>query len=158
MIVVEDGSVVADANSYVSIADFKEFCNLRGFDIPTTDAEIEALLHRGMDWLEALEFKGRKKEQFHTVEFPRVDLYVDGFIFPSNKIPQQIVKAQCYCAYYSNTADLTPVSQGKETKKEKVDVIEVEYQEGSYSTALDIPHVYKLLNGFIKSSTIVTRI
>ena len=51
-IVVENGSVVSGANSYISLADFKLYAAARGITLPA-DATVEAYLVKSTDYLES---------------------------------------------------------------------------------------------------------
>lgn len=52
-IVVEDGSGVTNANSYVSVADARIYASNRGVELPLDDDELAAMLIRSTDYLEA---------------------------------------------------------------------------------------------------------
>ncbi|WEM33665.1 head-tail adaptor [Pseudomonas phage PSA-KC1] len=50
-IVVEDGSGVTNANSYVSVADARIYASNRGVELPLDDDELAAMLIRSTDYL-----------------------------------------------------------------------------------------------------------
>jgi len=156
MIIVEDGTVVNGANSYISEQDLREFCSDRDLSLP--GGSVEPLIHKAMDYLETLNFKGEKLYHLHSVEFPRVNMLVNGWLYPAHQIPPELKKAQCLLAYHSQKIDLTPASQGRETKREKVDILEVEYSENKTETELELPFVFNTLKDFIYSQTLTKRI
>lgn len=133
-ITVETGAGVSGANSYVTTDDLRDFADLRGLSYPSDDADIEILLIKATDYLENLRdrFKGVKTAAANPLQFPRADLYIDGFSVGSTEIPQELKNAQIQLALDAQTVDLLPnelVSDKGDRKKEKVDVIEVEYFE-----------------------------
>ena len=48
-LIIEDGSIVANANSFATDAELKAYANIRGFVIPATQPAREALLVQAMD-------------------------------------------------------------------------------------------------------------
>ena len=80
-LIVEDGSIVENANSYVSVDDARTFASLRGVTLPASDAEVEVLLIKATDFIEAqrLRFQGSKVNQDQALQWPRTGVYVDGF-------------------------------------------------------------------------------
>jgi hypothetical protein len=75
-IVVEDGSIVASANSYVSAADLSTYATDRGITINGTAA---VLLIQAMDYLEQQDFQGYKYTDDQALQWPRGDVYIDGY-------------------------------------------------------------------------------
>lgn len=134
MIIVEDGTIVSGANSYASVDDFKTYADLRGVTYGT-DAAIEILLIKAMDVIESKAdlFKGDKQTSAQALQWPRYNVYIDGFY--STGIPKQLIYGQLALAVESATQDLQPtIGQGTQ-KRVKVDVIEVEY-EGARQTSI----------------------
>lgn len=131
---IEDGSIVAGANSYVTVAEFVAFAQTRGEVVPTTDAEVEPLLIGAMDYLESFrsQFSGSQVEPgVQDLQYPRVGSTVDGLDFPSDKIPKELKNAQCQLGIDKYLiGDLAPTETGYAVAKEKVDVLEVEYATG----------------------------
>ena len=124
---IEDGSIVAGANSYISVQDARDYALARGLTLPVDDTEVEHLVVRAFDYLQSLVYKGSKVEPYHVAEFPRNDLYVQGILFPNDSIPHNLITAQCDLTFQANSVDLLPTGDGREVVREKVDVVEVEY-------------------------------
>jgi len=95
-ITVEDGSIVAGANSYVSLADAWDYAQARGVTLPTDDAEIEALIIRAMDYLESFDgrFKGDRVERDQPLSWPRDGVLIEAWPWRSDEIPRQVLNAQ----------------------------------------------------------------
>lgn len=75
-IIVEDGSIVENANSYISLADFKSYCELQGIDITSyTDDAMETAIIRSCSYLNALSYMSLPVVPFGNMAFPRKALY-----------------------------------------------------------------------------------
>ena len=77
-IIVEDGSVVAGANSYVTEAELTTYAADRGI---TLTAATDVLLIKAMDYIESLSFIGTKFSEGQSLQWPRSNVYIDGFWF-----------------------------------------------------------------------------
>lgn len=129
-ITVEDGSTVTDANSYVSLADFRAYASVRGVSLPVDDAEAEAILIKAMDYLESFadRFIGERVNRDQALSWPRSDVTIEGFSWSVTEIPRQVRNAQLALGIEINDGndpfnppDALPVV------REKVDAIEVQY-------------------------------
>lgn len=127
MIIVEDGTGVPGANSYVSLEYVRSFASIRGVDLPEDDTELSYLIINSFDYIETFEFKGRKKELDQATQWPRSGVVIDGFVLPDDSIPDSLKKAQSQASVETLSGDLMP-NPSLAIKKEKVDVLEVEYQ------------------------------
>jgi len=109
-LIVEDGSNVANANSYVSIADARSYAELRGVTLPADDADVEVLLIKAMDYIEAQRdrYQGRKSYDTQALQFPRYDVYVDSLLVGSTTIPRELRYAQMALAIEAQSSDLMP--------------------------------------------------
>lgn len=145
-IVVEDGSIVSGANSYVSESDLTTFAANRGI---TLTADEDELLIKAMDYIESLDFQGIKVRRDQGLQWPRAYVTIDGYYFAPTAIPQELKNGLCQVAIAIDQ-DMNPLDPLIQTvKREKVDVIEVEYMDGSTSQAIArtiTSSLYKLLN------------
>lgn len=127
-IIVEDGTNISGANSYISEADLTAYATARGITLVTG---TEQLLVKAMDYIESLLYKGSKLTRDQGLQWPRYDVIIDGYYFNTTQIPQQLKNglAECAIAIDQDTDPLrnAPVL----VSREKVDVIEVEYSPGS---------------------------
>lgn len=146
-LVIEDGTGVAGANSYITVAEAREYADLRSLFLPVSDAEVEALIIKAFDYLESLDYKGEHANPPQAAEFPRRNLYIQGILFSETSIPYKLKQAQCHLTFEANSTDLLPTGDGREVVKEKVDVIEVEYAEKGISVARP---TFTAVNGFLK--------
>ena len=58
-LIVEDGTGIANANSYVSEQELADYLSARGLSVPE-DANPVALIIRAMDYVESKDFRGSK--------------------------------------------------------------------------------------------------
>jgi Putative DnaT-like ssDNA binding protein len=158
-LVIEDGSLVAGANAYVTVAEVRAFAGARASTVPAVgapgDAEIEAAVIAATDYLEALRdrYKGTKVDGDQSLQFPRNNVYLDGFPVLATVIPALLKAAQCQLAIeVAAGLDLQPTGDGLPIKKEKVDVIETEYFSGSGAPQPIVTKARALLTPLFKDS------
>lgn len=135
VIIVEDGSVVANANSYVTVAELQAFAADRGIDTFTGD-ESELLI-QAMDYLEIQNYIGLKLNRDQELQWPRADVYIDGYYLQANTIPKELKNAQMQNAISIDQGNGPNRVYPRKTKREKVDVLEIEYADNSSALASD---------------------
>ena len=156
MLIVEDGSIVAGANTYIDVAYLQSFADLRGVTLPANSTDIETLIIKSADYVEAFRerFKGSKIEYTQPMQWPRQNVTVDGFSVPGDSIPTELQESQAQAALESNTGqDLSP-SIVQNIKRKKIDVLETEYfgpQDG-VSSQPTFPKVDAYLDPLLDSS------
>lgn len=94
-VVVEDGSVVANANSYVTRSEYIAQAATIGVTIPN-DATADAELVRAAEYIDAHaeNMKGRKLTRLQPMAFPRSYVVIEDWAFSSTEIPPQLKQAQ----------------------------------------------------------------
>ena len=146
-LIIEDGTGVDNANSYITVAEARAFASLRSLILPSSDSEVEVLIVKAFDYLESLDYKGNHANPPQSAEFPRRDLYLQGVLFSESQIPYKLKQAQSQLAYEAVNIDLQPTGNGKEVIKEKVDVVEVQYSEKGINVARP---TFTTVNSFLK--------
>jgi hypothetical protein len=158
-LVIEDGSLVSGATSYVSVAEVRAYAAARASNLPASgspgDAAIEAACIVAIDFLESFrgEFQGKKVEAAtQALQWPRTGATLDGAEIPSTIIPKILKDAQCQLAIESvNGLDLMPTGDGREVIRKKIDVLETEYRPGSGGAAQPVlTRVRALLQPLLK--------
>ena len=136
-IIVEDGTIVDNANSFVSLTDAQSFVDLRGFDVTLTDG----MLLRAMDTLQPMSC-------------------LDKYLLPLSdalEVNPMLVTCQIWLAYYMATGEgVDTAATGSGVLREKVAEIEVEYSESDIKTGVslaDLPNVASALRALGCSST-----
>lgn len=144
--IVETGDIVPGANSYVSVDFADAYHSDRGNEswADLTTEEKQSALIKATDYLEqayAGRWKGEPLKDDQALAWPRE---VEG-------IPEKLKQACCQLALETiGGASLNP-TQGQTVKREKVDVIEVEYMTGQEGgrTGTRRPAIDQLLYGLI---------
>ena len=128
---VEDGSLVAGADSYVTRADFITFAAARGVTV-TDDVTADEYLLKAAEYIDRHEsnLKGTLVDRDQAMAFPRNDVYVDSWYWSNTEIPRQVILCQmAFALDIRDGVDLynRPQNPNLVAKKQKVDVVEVEY-------------------------------
>lgn len=105
---VEDGTGKANANSYASIQNLKDFASARRFAIPASNPELEALLMKAMDAMRGLDYAGSKATKNQALDWPRVGVKVNGFCYGADELPPALINAQCALAIEAQRTELLP--------------------------------------------------
>lgn len=132
-LIIEDGSIVENANSYVTLTEARDYATARGFTLPTDDAALEALLISAIDYLEGkrAEYQGDKTEPLNQeLQWPRTGVKIDCTEIDSDFIPKELKQAQIRLAIEKNSGvDIQPTRSGGFIKKEVAGPLETEYSE-----------------------------
>lgn len=132
-LVIEDGSGVAGADSYVTRAEYIQFSlDYYGATVADDDA-ADVDLRKAFAWLNGQSWKGTKTYgRSQTGAWPRTGVKdCEGIAIASDEIPTEVKQAQMELAYAERVSPgtLTPAGSVRDAlvSREKVDVIEVEY-------------------------------
>lgn len=150
-IVIEDGTGKTDSNSYASEAELTTYAGDRGITITGTNA---ILLIQAMDYIEQQNFKGDKNTDEQALVWPRYNVYVDNYYVDNDTIPVLLKEAQMEVALSYDAGNDPLATIGRETKREKVDVIEVEYMDGARSN----PYLAAAMNKLAKLTKATNRV
>ena len=146
---IEDGSIVAAADSFVTVAEIRAYATKRGVDLPADDAEVEVLAQKAMDWFVAQEHElaGARVDKAQTLPYPRCGVRLYGFAVDEDEIPSLVKEIQMQASLDANSVDLLPThaaTPGGAIKKEVVDVLETEYHRPGASAIDFTPQLSKL--------------
>jgi len=94
-LIVEDGSVVANSNSYISRADYITAAANVGVTI-TSDATADSELIKAAAYIDAHEvnLQGYKTARDNPMAFPRTYVATARWLWTSTEIPTEVIKAQ----------------------------------------------------------------
>jgi len=137
-LVVEDGTIVAGANSYVTLAEVRDYATTRNITVPADDAELEPHVHLAMDWFEAEDIPSVRISAEQELNFPRVRMLLDGVEYIDGAIPKLVKQIICEAACTSVTISLQPQFAGTnlgQLRRNKVDVLEKEYFQATSNAA-----------------------
>ncbi len=140
--VVEDGSAKSEANALVSVDECTSYHQERGNSAWSgTQAEMEAAIVKASDHLcRAYPWRGRRVSAQQGLCWPRLAsdgvnplLDGEGFALATDSVPSPVRQACCELALEAMTGrELGPVRErGGLVRREKVDLVEVEYEPGA---------------------------
>lgn len=137
-LVVEDGSGLSTAESYISVADADAYFAARNLtlwaDSGFSDTEKEGCLRRATDYMRQayrMRWAGRRVSTTQALDWPRYDVprpdmgECGGYVLHT-EIPQEVIDACAELAWRAAFGELSP-DVARRAVREKVDVIEVEY-------------------------------
>lgn len=153
MLVIEDGSGVPNANSYVTVAEYRAYAVPRGVTLPVSDTEVETQLILAMDYLEIQPWAGTPTYSDQSLAWPRDDLYIGGVLIADDVIPGKIKFAQMQLAIQVNAGvDLMPTVVGGASgaiTREKVGPLETEYATYNVGTQPYFRSINALLAAYL---------
>lgn len=129
-IIVEDGTNVTGANSYIAVQEARDYAWIRGITLPADDDQVAAMLIRSMDYIESFrnDFKGLKTYNNQSLQWPRSHVEIDGQQFSPYEIPIELKRALSQAVVEVNAGGaFMQATTGQVVKREKVDVLETEY-------------------------------
>ncbi len=140
----------ADFNAYADATYIRDYCSMRGFDLPSADDDLLPFVFQAMDWLEAKSYIGSQAEQFQNLSWPRKDT-----VF-ADQIPVQMKQALARLTYEATLNDLMPTITGSNVKSEEVvGAVKVEYStaDGEKQVMPRFTAVDSTLKGLLSSGS-----
>lgn len=156
-LIVEDKTGLVNANVYASVEDFTTFAELNGIDLEEIDEEKLAIyLVRATNFIDSLESQmvGKRLNPEQALAFPRKrQSSCSGS--PHLYDMRGLIKALFYCVEAQCLGfSLLPVNISKNDiiKKEKIDVLEVQYSEDMLTEVLfgKFPMVERYLSPYLQ--------
>jgi hypothetical protein len=112
-LIVEDGTNVANAESYASVAQADARLAALGYTTwgPLLEAEKEAALRRATNYM-TQEFrsrwKGNRTNEDQALDWPRIDVEVEDVAIATNVVPLEVRNANIDLAIKAAAGDLNP--------------------------------------------------
>lgn len=161
-IIVEDGSNVPNANSYVSLIDARAILNPLGQDLNANDVTAEQQLLNSMNYIEAFraKYKGQRTERTQPLQWPRIGVCIDDFVLDFDVIPQDLINAQVFAAYeFSTGVALQPTVTGQVVQSESVEkAIDTSYfNTGMVEGSFNFVRVLDSLNPLFETTGFMIR-
>lgn len=134
-LVVEDGTGVVAAESYLDVSTLQTFAAARGYILPVDVPTLEQVLRLATEFIETYwrEFKGSRKADptLQGLQWPRTDVVIDGFVVLDTTIPVPLINATAHAAYEITLGnEPLPSSTGRLVKSTKIGPIEKEFFGG----------------------------
>ncbi|PHN61927.1 DnaT-like ssDNA-binding protein [Pseudomonas viridiflava] len=141
MLIIEDGTGVADAESYATAEELARYAAKFGATIPAEQIAQEALLRRAALAMDGMTWKGRKSSGEQALAWPRREIRLDGENKPERYLPARIQYGQMALAAEIHADDIDPIDKRKgAVTKEKVDgAVEREYATVSNTSKRLLP-------------------
>jgi hypothetical protein len=171
-LIVEDGSIVAGAESLVSVAEATTYHSNRGnseWAALASDTVREQALRKATDYIGQVyraRWAGSRVSSIQTLDWPRAyvprddlkgasieNLDFNGgiYFYPNDEVPTEVKNACAELALRASTDDLLP-DLTQAIIREKVDVLETEYDK--YSSQLPrYSAIDRLLMPFLRGSS-----
>lgn len=141
----EDGSQVAGANTYATVAEADAYFALRGKTAAwdaVTDKESALIL--AADYLAQAygsRWAGTRVSATQEMDWPRSGVMLHSFVYSDAAVPVAVQSAQIELALKAASGELLPDSDRRAIKRQKLDVLEIEYSgnqvEGTIYKAVD---------------------
>lgn len=146
-----------DANSYVTLAEFKAYADTMGWDLTAhDDAAIESACIRGTSYLDGTygaRWIGVAATQDQALEWPRKDAHYRNGILPDDAIPQKVKDATCLAAWQEtqtpNSLSGSFAGKGAQVVREKVGELEVQYSDQGALTVDDMIPTFTTIEGVL---------
>lgn len=155
-LVVEDGTGLANAESYISVANADAYFTARGnatWAAITTTALKEEALRRATDYMVQVyrqRWQGYRMTDTQALDWPRSGVVVDAYRYvDTDEVPTEVAHACAELAVRASAGELVS-DLSRVARRVKVDVIETEYEPGSLHKSY--PAVSRLLAPFLKSA------
>jgi hypothetical protein len=149
-LIVEDGTGVIGAESFVSVADYRAYLAKWGVSLADADADCEVQLRRGTRDLcgtYRAQWPGRKEFWQASLDWPRVYAFdVNDLPILPGTIPQEVKDAECELAYRSKSVALAPdLVRGGRIHSIKVGPVEKVFEAGAPGVVLR-PEIRQILS------------
>ena len=158
-LIVEDGSVIAGANTYQSLASISTYCSDMGYTAwaSLSTANQTSAVFRGMAYIESKSYKGMRtssgsgfgSSENQVLEWPRAYVYDrNNALIYNNVIPRNLKKALSEAAYREGQSvrSLQPdLVRGGRVKRKKIDVLETEWTSGA-----PVQNTLTIINGYLQ--------
>lgn len=161
-IVIEDGTIVATANSYITVAELDTYASDRGVTITAaTEAAKGELLIEAMDYIESLNYKGVKVNgdtSVQPLQWPRANVVIDSYLNSITSIPELLKDGQAEVALAIDNSQSPLADVDRLVQKEGMKGMFIEYATNNQATTIVRKintKLYKLLrsngSGFVVS-------
>ena len=154
-LVVEDGTLVSGADSYVTLAEFKAWADKRGVTYGT-DEVVTQQIYRAMDYIESLNFIGEKSDENQALQWPRDQVVIDGYYIDSDEMPNELKVAVYESIKAEIDGDSRMTASDRRTISEKVGDLQVTYANNA-DVKRSIPAVTRALRKLIRPMAMVSR-
>ena len=153
---VEDGSQVTGANTYVTDLEYTTYATAHGLTVGSDAPTREIELLNAMVFIESHRrvFRGLKVSKDQAVQWPRTAVWVDSFPINADEIPEDLKNAQIEAAVATRAIGLLKTTNNQNVKRQKVDVLELEFFSGGSWENARADRVDVFLNVLLRNSAL----
>lgn len=123
-LIVETGTGLSNADSYITLADARVYAANYGLTLPADDTEAEIALRQGCAYIELQEgrYSGTRVSTSQALAWPRTDASNSvGVDYPDNVVPIQLGRAQvAAAAEFAKGTDVRATDDGKSVASEAI--------------------------------------
>jgi hypothetical protein len=158
ILIVEDGTVVADANTFINLADARVKVEALGLTLSIDDDTANAQLTQGYYQLVRSynnKLAGSLISAVQTGVMPRSGIYANGFLVDSDSIPNDFINAQlCYSDAINKDADMNATQSDQELAAFNLHgvVSEIYKANSNARTTPNVPAVTQWLQAYLSNS------
>ena len=165
MLIVEDGTGLANADSYISLVDARAWALKYGYTLPLDDTEADVKLRKGASYVDLFEgsFSGQRLVDTQSLAWPRINAYKcagqDQICLPPDSVPLEIQYAQVIAAsFYASGLDVRANDDGLAVNsKEVVGAVKVSYfDNGKTGKSTEITEATDMLNNYMCVGSVFT--
>lgn len=157
-LVIEDGSGLSNADSYLSAADARTYASNKGVTLDADDAVVEPQIRKAMAFLEGRysRYQGEKATDDQALQWPRSWVWRYGYALDANTIPQELKDALAELVILIHGGlDIQPtITTGGRKDRVKVGPIDVSYDSDSQPRQPVFPTVEQLLRPLERSGNL----
>ena len=155
---IEDGTIVSNANSYVTDLEYVTYAAFRGLSIGTSAAIRETELIKSMDYLQNQDYIGLRTEPDNQIlPWPRRSAYLYGRTIDSATIPQELKNAQIEGAVAAFTQLLQINEVTENVSSEKLDTLSISYHSRGKSGRIRLDRVNTWLEPLLEDTQTLVR-
>lgn len=136
-LIIEDGTVVADANVYCDLDYIKHYCVSRGLELPPNDVAIENAALMAMTYVESKsdKFDGHATEKNQALAYPRKNAIYNGYLLGANEIPEMLKKAVAHATFLvTDDVDFQPIIDSNFVTEAKVASLQAKFSQNTVKT------------------------
>jgi hypothetical protein len=153
-LIVEDGTIVANANSYISETEYQAWADARfsasRSTAPVDDAAAEVLILRAMDYFETLDFQGSLEQKDQPLQWPRSWVVIDGYAPDADSIPKEVKNSLYELTYAEELGEGYSEKIDRKVESETIGPISVTYSSSS-SERVIYPSISRWLKKLLRS-------
>jgi hypothetical protein len=137
-LIIENGSIVDNANSFVTAAEMVAYAALRGVTITADTTTQEQQIILAMDYLVSREqsMKGTRVSDLQELPYPRFNVRYNGYYITGSEIPKELKNAQIELAIQLGSTELLLSEKTDNVQSISLDgvISKSFFSGGSYST------------------------